>query len=123
MGMVKRFEDLNCWQAARDLVKLVYLACLESPLKNDFETRGQVKKAALSSMNNIAEGFGRISRKEFIRFLEISQSSAMEVRSITYVLEDLNYLPEEKNLKIRNAAESVKRQTLGLVKYLTSRSR
>jgi four helix bundle protein len=57
--------------------------CEEERLAKDFETRGQIKRASLSSMNNIAEGFSRRSDKEFVRFLEISQSSAMEVRSIT----------------------------------------
>ena len=91
MSKVQRFEDLKCWQAARELVKEVYLICDEGKLSKDFETRGQIKKAALATMNNIAEGFGRFSKKDFIRFLDISQSSASEVQSILYVLLDLEY--------------------------------
>src|SRR5882724_4918031 len=121
MAKVERFEDLKCWMAARELVKLVYLACEEGKLVKDFETKAQIKRAALSSMNNIAEGFGRGSNKEFIRFLDISQSSAMEVRSVTYVLSDLNYLSEEKILDIRDKAEETKSLTLGLIRYLRTK--
>jgi four helix bundle protein len=120
MSKVIRFEDLKCWQAARELVREVYLACEEGKLAKDFETKSQLKKAALATMNNIAEGFGRFSKKDFIRFLDISQSSAMEVQSILYVLLDLNYLKEEKISVIRLKAEETKSLTPGLVKYLRS---
>jgi four helix bundle protein len=75
-------------------------------------------KAALSTMNNIAEGFGRISRSDFLRFLDFSQSSAIEVQSMLYVLEDMNYLGQEKIDSIRQKAESTKALTLGLINYL-----
>ncbi len=65
-------------------------------LMKDYDTKSQIKRAALSSMSNIAEGFGKFSNKEFIRYLDIAQSSALEVKSILYVLLDLNYLMEEK---------------------------
>src|SRR5258706_6067997 len=116
MAKVERFEDLRCWQAARELVKLVYLACEEGKLAKDFDTRAQIKKAALSSMNNIAEGFGRFSNKDFIKFLDISQSSSNEVKSITYALEDVNYLPIERILEIRDKAEETKNITLAFIR-------
>jgi four helix bundle protein len=118
MSKVQRFEDLKCWQAARSLVKEVYMVCEEGKLAKDFETRGQLRKAALGSMNNIAEGFGRFSRKDFIRFLDISQSSTQEVQSMLYVLEDLQYLPLEKIKLLRLKSEETKKLTLGLIKYL-----
>jgi four helix bundle protein len=114
MAKIEKFEDLDCWKAARELVKLVYNACEAGKLLKDLETRGQIKRAALSSMNNIAEGFGRKSNKEFIRFLDISQASAMEVKSITYALEDCGYLSAEMILEIRNNAEQVKASTWAL---------
>ena len=121
MSKVERFEDLKCWQAARQLVKLVYTLCEEGRLAKGFETRGQIKRAALSSMNNIAEGFGRKSDKEFVRFLEISQSSAMEVRSITYVLEDLNYISLDQIELLRSKSEETKSLSLGLIRYIKSK--
>ena len=73
MALVESFEGLFCWQAARKLVGMVYSSCEEGRLSKDFETRGQLKRAALSSMNNIAEGFGRSSIRESIRYLEIGR--------------------------------------------------
>ncbi len=121
MAKIEKFEDLKCWQAARELVKMVYVVCEEGKFVKDFDTKSQIKRAALSSMNNIAEGFGRGSDKEFIRFLEIAQSSAMEVKSITYVLIDLNYLPDDKIIEISKKAEETKSITLGLIRYLRNK--
>lgn len=122
MAKIEKFEDLHCWQAARELVKLIYQVCEEGKLLKDFDTKSQLKRAALSSMNNVAEGFGRSSDKEFIRFLEIAQSSAMEVRSITYVLSDLKYLDDNQINSIRENAEKTKSLTLGLIRYLRSKN-
>jgi len=94
MSKVTRFEDLKCWMAARKLVKEVYTICEMGKLAKDFDTKSQFKRAALSSMNNIAEGFGKFGNKEFIRYLDISQSSVLEVKSMLYVLLDMNYLSE-----------------------------
>ena len=121
MAKVERFEDLKCWQAARELVKIVYSASESGRLAKDFDTKSQIRRAALSTMNNIAEGFGRDSDKEFIRFLEIAQSSAMEVKSITYVLLDLNYLQEDRIKEISMKAEETKSITLGLIRYLRNK--
>ncbi|HEY5691010.1 MAG TPA: four helix bundle protein [Cyclobacteriaceae bacterium] len=121
MPKVTQFEDLKCWRLARELVKLVFDACEEGKLSKDFETKSQIKRAALSSMNNIAEGFGRYSNKEFIRFLDFSQSSSIEVKSITYALEDLNYLSKETIIQIREKAEETKNSTLAFIKYLKNR--
>jgi four helix bundle protein len=123
MTKVTRFEDLKCWQLARELVRLVYQACDEGKLAKDFETRDQIKSAALSSMNNIAEGFGRYSNKEFIRFLNFSQSSAIEVKSITYALEDMEYLSMGKIIQIREKAEETKNTTLAFIRYLKNKDK
>jgi four helix bundle protein len=121
MSKVERFEDLKCWQCARELVKMVFDVCDEGKLSKDFETRSQFKRASLSVMNNIAEGFGRKSDKEFIRFLDFSQSSAIEVKSITYALEDSYYIPIEKINSIRDKSEEAKSLTLGLIRYLRTK--
>lgn len=121
VAKIEKFEDLKCCQAARELVKMVYVACEEGKFIKDFDTKSQMRRAALSTMNNTAEGFGRGSDKEFIRFLEIAQSSALEVKSITYVLIDLNYLPEEKIMEISKKAEETKSITLGLIRYLRNK--
>ena len=121
MSKIERFEDLKCWQAARALVKESFIAATEGPLARDFDAKSQFKRAALSSMNNIAEGFGRFSDKEFIRFLDTAQSSVQEVESMLYVFEDLSYLPHEKIGSLRSKATNTKGLILGLIKYLRNK--
>jgi four helix bundle protein len=118
MTKLKRFEELKCWQAARSLVKEVYTITKNGPLSKDIDTKSQFKRAALSTMNNIAEGFGRFSQMDFIRFLDYSQSSALEVQSMTYVLEDIGYVTTQQAQSLRDRAEQTKALTLGLILYL-----
>ncbi len=92
---ITRFEELECWQAARELVKKAYEVSQEGRLSKDFDARSQFRRAAVSVMNNIAEGFARYRDKQFIFFLDVSQSSAAEVKSMLYLLEDLQYLEKE----------------------------
>jgi four helix bundle protein len=118
MTKIQRFEDLDCRKEARRLVKLVYAATETGPVAKDFEFKGQIRKASVSAMTNIAEGFGRYSRKEFIRFIEISSASAIEVQSLSYAALDLSYFSEPVSESIRAKAEDVKSLDLGLIRYL-----
>lgn len=97
--------------------------CRKGELRRDFEIRGQLKRAAISAMNNIAEGFGRFGEGERIHFLTISQSSTIEVKSMTYVLEDAEYLSPDDIAQLRQKAEETKSLTLGFIRYLKSRTR
>ena len=119
MAKVERFEELNCWQLARGLVKEVFMLTVEGDrLRKDFGTSDQLKRAALSVMNNIAEGFARFSSKEFKRFLDIAQASATEVKSMLYVLEDISYIPAEKSKELRDKTDHVRNTILALIRYL-----
>jgi four helix bundle protein len=118
MAKIERFEDLTCWQQARQLVNAAF--SIDGPLNKDWDLRSQFRRAALSVMNNIAEGFGRFSQKEFIRFLEISQSSAMECKSMIYVMEDLGYLSKEKAQEFHDLFDQNRKTILGLIRYLKS---
>jgi four helix bundle protein len=120
MSSVKRFEDLRCWQEARYLVKEIYLIAENGKLSKDFDTKSQIKRAALSTMNNIAEGFGKYSTKEFIRYLDTASNSASEVKSILYVLLDLNYLEQDKVEELQIKADEVKALS-ALIRYLIKR--
>jgi four helix bundle protein len=122
MATVASFEELKCWKAARELVTLVYKLSNTGQLARDFEVKDQLRRAALSVMNNIAEGFGRGTPKEFARFLDIAHASGTEVKSITYVLEDLNYLPIDDIQNIREKADRARGLTRGLIKYLHEKS-
>jgi four helix bundle protein len=122
MSKVERFEDLRCWQEARMLVKEIYLIGEYGKLAKDYDTRSQLKRAALSAMNNIAEGFGKYSSKEFIRYLDTASNSVSEVKSILYVLLDLNYVEAEKIKALQDKADEVKARTLALIRYLIKRA-
>lgn len=121
MSKVEKFEDLRCWQQARVLVKEIYLVAEQGKLSKDYDTKSQLKRAALSTMNNIAEGFGKYSSKEFIRYLDTASNSAAEVKSILYVLLDLNYLDGHKIQELQNKTDEIKAMTLALIRYMLKR--
>ena len=118
MPKVDRFEDLTCWQEARKLTRAIYELTKSPELSKDFALRDQLRRAALSSMANIAEGFARFHRQEFIRFLDIAQGSACEVRSLLYVVLDQQYAPEGAVKDLQSQADSVVSTTKGLIRYL-----
>lgn len=121
MSKVDRFEDLDCWKKSRELVNVIFDIC-ENQMKNkDFSTQDQIKRAAISTMNNIAEGFGRYSNKEFIRFLEYSSASSMEVRSMLYILSDRKYIDEIEFEKCYQLSIEHTNITLGLIRYLKTK--
>ena len=116
-----RFEEIKAWQEARRLVRLVYQAINANEFfKKDFRLVGQIQGAAVSSMSNIAEGFSRKSKREFIQYLFVSKSSAAEVQSQLYVALDQNYIAKEKFDEIYNQAERVARMDSAFIKYLNS---
>lgn len=121
MGKVTRFEDLRCWQLSRILTKRVYVMSTTNALSKDFETRSQFKKAGLSIMNNIAEGFGRFSDKDFIRFLDYSVGSCIEIKSMSYLFLDLDYFSKEEVESFQLQVEETKASILAFIKYLRSK--
>lgn len=88
----RRFEELWVWHQARELVKEAYEDFRSEPGSTDYGFRHQVQKAAVSIMNNIAEGFERSTDPEFARFLDVAKGSCGEVRSMYYAAEDLSYV-------------------------------
>ena len=114
-----RFEDIEAWKEARELVKLIYQVIKNNErFRRDFRLINQIQSAAVSSMANIAEGFARRSNKEFIQFLFISKSSAAEVQSHLYVARDQAYIQEKEFNQIYGQAEKVSKMTSGFIKYL-----
>jgi four helix bundle protein len=116
---IVRFEDIKVWQEARQLVKLVYNAiAANKDFIKDFRLANQIQASAVSTMANIAEGFSRQSRKEFIQFLYISKGSAAEIQSRLYVALDLNYIGLDQFEEIYDKAEKVSRMISNFLKYL-----
>ena len=120
MATVKRFEDLQCWQEARRFVKLVYELTSHERFKKDFELVGQVKKSAVSSMANIAEGFHRNSKKDFMKFLDYSRSSIAETISHLYVAFDQNYITDVELNKAKEQANIVWKMINNFITYLNN---
>ena len=120
MGKITRFEELKCWQEARLLVKEVYKFTASGKLSKDYGLKNQIQRASVSVMTNIAEGFSRYHKKDFIRFLNISQSSASEVKSLLYIINDLEYIDKQRIDTLQNQCEKTKALTLSLLKYVSS---
>lgn len=92
MTLIKRFEDIEGWQEARKLNKLVYAISASEGLNKDFGLTNQLRRASVSIMANIAEGYDCDSALEFARFLEIAHRSAVEIQSLLYVALDVGYI-------------------------------
>lgn len=118
MASVKRFEELEAWQKSRELARLVYRMTSDGCWAKDYGLRDQIRRAAVSVMSNIAEGFERRGAVEFGRFLVIAKASAAEVRSQLYLASDLGYLDDASFEAAKALAESVSRMIAGLANYL-----
>src|SRR5438552_17937874 len=92
MATFKRFEEIESWQKARELSRRIYEASNEGPFQRDFGLKDQIRRACVSIMSNVAEGFERDNPNEFFRFLAIAKGSAGEVRSQLYVALDQTYI-------------------------------
>jgi four helix bundle protein len=103
---IERFEDLIAWQKARQLASDIYRITSHGEFAKDFGLRDQIRRASVSVMSNIAEGFDRASRSEFHQFLVIAKSSCAEVRSQLYVAQDVGYINQENfNIVINDTNE------------------
>src|ERR1044072_1837700 len=92
------------WQKGIALVKDIYLITDEGNLRRDFGLKDQLRRAAVSIPTNIAEGFERTSRKEYLNFLNIAKGSAGEIRSLCRVAFDVGYLDEVRYKELRQQA-------------------
>ena len=121
MPTVRRFEDLQVWQKARELVREVYRTSADGRLSKDFGLRDQLCRAAVSTMSNIAEGFARRSDKDFAHFLDISKGSAMEVQSLCYVALDVRYIDQPEFERLYKLADETISLIVGFSSYLRKR--
>lgn len=106
MTSVKRFEELKCWQEGRKLVNLVYQATSKK-IFIDYSLKDQIRRAAVSIISNIAEGFERGNREEFVYFLYIAKGSCGEVRTQLYIALDLSFINQADFLKATNQARLI----------------
>jgi len=106
---IRTLEDLVVWQKAIEFVKEVNLLTQQGELKRDFALRDQMRRAALSIPTNIAEGFDRTSRKEYLLFLNIPKGSAGEMRSLIRVALEVGFLETDTHDRLRNSAMTLSR--------------
>lgn len=118
MTSIHKFEDIRAWREARELTRQVYLLCGSGSLSQDYGLRSQLQRAAVSSMSNIAEGFGNSSNVEFARFLEIARRSALEVQSLLYVAIDVDHISKEEIQLTYQQAEKTKALIGGFRRYV-----
>ena len=115
---IRDYRDLIVWQQSRRLVKTVYEATRHFPKEELFGLTQQVRRAAVSVPSNIAEGYGRGSRKEYIRFLYTARGSLYEVQTQLVLAEDLGYLSDEQVATITQEIGQCSRLLHGLIAAL-----
>ena len=118
MTTIVSFEDLDAWKIARELTREIYRVTSGERFSRDFGLKDQIRKAAVSVMSNIAEGFERDGNREFVNFLSIGKGSAGEVRSQLYVALDQDYVNRDDFELIYSKAKESGRVIAGLANYL-----
>ncbi|HEY9609698.1 four helix bundle protein [Allocoleopsis sp.] len=128
MATIKRFEEIEAWQTARELTRLVYALSNEGAFARDFGLRDQMRRAAVSILSNIADsealaslrasGFESRTQALFIEFLGRAKGSAGELRSQAYVALDAGYFNQPQFTQVFNLSEKCSRQITGFITYL-----
>ncbi|PYV31753.1 MAG: four helix bundle protein [Acidobacteria bacterium] len=118
MATIKRFEDIQAWQKARELVGEVYKACAKGPLQRDFGLKDQLCRAAVSAMSNIAEGFARKTDRDFAHFLDVAKGSAVETQSLLYAALDIGHITTDEFRRLHGLAEETASLIGGFAAYL-----
>lgn len=112
---VEKFEDIISWQKAKELTNEIYKIFNNS---KDFGFKSQIQRASISIMNNIAEGYERISNKEFKQFLFVAKGSAGEVRSMLHLAFDLKYITDEQYNKLCDEVIIISKMLSNFIKTL-----
>lgn len=120
MSTIQKFEDLEIWQLARVLAKDIFLLTQKGKLSKKFSLKDQMGRSSGSIMDNIAEGFGRASRLEFIQFLSISTGSADELKSQLYRCLDKEYISKDIFDTLYEKTNAIYKKINGFIKYLNT---
>jgi four helix bundle protein len=115
---IKRFEDIEAWQLARELTHKIYDLTKKTQFALDYGLKKQIQNAAGSSMHNIAEGFDSETNPEFIRFLRYAKRSCTEVQSELYVALDQQYITNSEFKDVYDHAGRTRAVIRGFIKYL-----
>ena len=115
---INNFEDLEIWQLARTFSKEIYQITRTQDFRNDTRFCSQIRAAAGSIMDNIAEGFEREGTKEFIQFLYVAKGSCGEVRSQLYRALDAGYILDDKCKALIQDSKTIGSKIFNMIKYL-----
>lgn len=115
---VKYFEDLEVWKSARELTGSIYKITGDGGFSKDFGLRDQIRRASVSIMSNIAEGFERGGNQELIQFLSIAKGSCGETRCQLYVALDRNYIEKEEGIKLIDEFKKLSIMINNFMEYL-----
>jgi four helix bundle protein len=118
LAAIQKFEDLIAWQKARDLTRDIYRVTRKTDFAKDFGLSGQIQRAAVSIMSNIAEGFERQNPGEFHQFLTVARASCAEVRSQLYIAYDIGYVSEGEFDQLSAQSQEVARIVSALRTYI-----
>lgn len=118
MSTITQFEEIDAWRKARQLTREIYAATARGDFARDYGLRDQIRRASVSIMSNIAEGFERGGNKEFRQFLALAKGSAGEVRSQLYVAFDTGYLGSDDFDNLRRQTVDLSRLLAGFMRYL-----
>ena len=118
MATIARFEDIKAWQASRELNKKIYSVSKKGDFGKDFSLVDQIRRASISVMSNIAEGYERDSNKQFIVFLKYSKGSVGEIRSQLYTALDQEYITQKAFDDLRKECEAISGMLKNFIAYL-----
>ena len=118
MATFKQVEEIQVWQKARALCKRIYSITNDGQFARDFGLRDQIRRAGVSVISNIAEGFERGGTREFAQFLAIAKGSAGEMRAQLYVAYDQSYIDQQQFDELINDLDEVSKMINGLLGYL-----
>ena len=117
------YHEIESWREARYLTQNVYEITSKGPLQKDFGLRDQMQRSSVSVMSNIAEGFGRGSNRDFIRFLKYARGSLLELQSQLYVAVDVGYIHKDRFQRLLERCRTIARLINGLIRYLEESDR
>jgi len=117
-GKIEKFEDILGWQSGREVCQLVYQLTKAGPFSRDYGLRDQIRRASVSILSNIAEGYESQNNRTFVRYLFIAKGSAAEVRAQAYVALDQGYITQENFDALYQLTDQTSRRIRGLITYL-----
>jgi four helix bundle protein len=122
MATITKFEDLEAWQLCRELCGKVFDYTNRTAFSKDYALKDQINRSSGSAMDNVAEGFGRGSRNEFVNFLSFTCGSLTEVKSQLHRALDRNYITQKEFDEAYELADKAYNKTGSFIQYLNKSS-